>query len=139
MARNPNWHETWLTYLPYNFRIGFVSWFYIKNFQTFLEVKIEINLDDLKPCQVQWVLKNLLLGCPKDEHFSYFHSSCQLGLTVIIWMSHWRHTMVDGTRFWISCQWLAFLIILSRWQLIQNLAPSCVVNVTSELLTSHHL
>ena len=25
---------------------------FIKNFQTFLEVKIEINLDDLKPCQV---------------------------------------------------------------------------------------
>ena len=23
----------------------------------------------------------MLLGCPKDEHFSYFHSSCQLGLS----------------------------------------------------------
>ena len=42
-------------------------------------------------------------------------------------MSHWRHTMVDGTKFWISYQWLAFLSIFSRWQLIQNLAPSTIV------------
>ena len=24
------------------------------------------------------------LGCPKDEHFSYFHSSCQLGLIQLL-------------------------------------------------------
>ena len=41
-------------------------------------------------------------------------------------MSHWRHTMVDGAKFWISYQWLAFLSIFSRWQLIQNLAPSTI-------------
>ena len=35
--------------------------------------------------------------------------------------------MVDGTKFWISCQWVAFLISFSRWQLIQNLAPSAIV------------
>ena len=34
-----------------------------------------------------------------------------------IWMSHWSHMMVDGAEFWISFQWLAFLSILSRWQL----------------------
>ena len=62
------------------FGLDFVSWIFIKNFQTFLEVKIEINRDNLTPCQAHWVLLNFLLGCPKDEHFSYFHSSCQLGL-----------------------------------------------------------
>ena len=61
-------------------RLDFVSWIFIKNFQTFLEVNIEINRDNLTPCQANWVLKNLLLGSAKDEHFSYFHSSCQLGL-----------------------------------------------------------
>ena len=42
-------------------------------------------------------------------------------------MSHWRHKMVDGDEFWISWQWLAFLSILSRWQLIQKSAPSTIV------------
>ena len=62
------------------FGLDFVSWIFIKNFQTFLEVKIEINRNNLTPCQANWVLKNLLLGGAKDEHFSYFHSSCHLGL-----------------------------------------------------------
>ena len=42
-------------------------------------------------------------------------------------MSHWRHTMVDGTKFWISYQQLPFLSSFGRWQLIQNLAPSTIV------------
>ena len=42
-------------------------------------------------------------------------------------MSHWCHTMVDGAKFWISCQRLRVLRIASRWQLIQNLAPSTIV------------
>ena len=46
---------------------------------------------------------------------------------LIIWMSHWCHTMVDGAELWINCQWPAFLSILSRWQLIQNSAPSTIV------------
>ena len=46
-------------------------------------------------------------------------------------MSHWCHTMVDGANCWISYQGLAFLSILSRWQLIQNLAPSTIVRVAS--------
>ena len=45
----------------------------------------------------------------------------------IIWMSHWRHTMVDGAEFWISCECLALLSIISSWQLIQNSAPSTIV------------
>ena len=36
--------------------LDFVSWIFIKNFQTFLEVKIEINWDNLTPCQAHWVL-----------------------------------------------------------------------------------
>ena len=42
----------------------------------------------------------------------------------IIRMSHWRHTMVDGSKFWISYQRPRLLRKASRWQLIQNLAPS---------------
>ena len=76
---NPNWHAAGRIYPPYNFLIGF----YQLNFQTFLEVKIEINRNNLTPCQAHWVLQNLLLCVAKDEHFSYFHSSCQLGLRVI--------------------------------------------------------
>ena len=50
-------------------------------------------------------------------------------------MSHWRHTMVDGAKFWIICNWLKLLRKAGRLQLIQNSAPSCGVNVTSELAT----
>ena len=32
----------------------------------------------------------------------------------IIRMSHWRHTMVDGAEFWISCKWPAFLSSFSQ-------------------------
>ena len=46
---------------------------------------------------------------------------------VSIRMSHWRHMMVDGAKFWISYQRLAFLSTFGRWQLIQNLAPSTIV------------
>ena len=35
--------------------------------------------------------------------------------------------MIDGAKFTISYQSLAFLSIFSRWQLIQNLAPSTIV------------
>ena len=38
------------------FELDFVSWSFIKKFQTLLEVKIEINRDNLTPCQAHWVL-----------------------------------------------------------------------------------
>ena len=41
-----------------------------------------------------------------------------LDLTNSFWsiqMSHWRHTMVDGAKFWISCQRLKLLRKASRW------------------------
>ena len=41
--------------------------------------------------------------------------------------AHWHHTMVDGAKFWISCQWLAFLSKFSQWQLIQNLGASTIL------------
>jgi hypothetical protein len=43
-----------------------------------------------------------------------------------ILMSHWRHTMVDGS-FWISYYWLRLFRKASCLQLIQNLAPSTTV------------
>ena len=62
------------------FGSDFVSWIFIKNIKTFLEVKIDINQVNLTPCQAHWVLWKMPLGGAKDEHFSCFHSSCQLGL-----------------------------------------------------------
>ena len=38
------------------FGSDFVSWIFIKNFQTVLLVKIDINLVHFKPCQAHWVL-----------------------------------------------------------------------------------
>ena len=67
-------------------RFDFVSWICIKNYQTFLGVKIDINRVNLTPCQAQWVWYNLLLGGAKDKHFSSCLSSCQLGLN--IWTFH---------------------------------------------------
>ena len=30
-------------------------------------------------------------------------------------MSHWRHLMVDGAKFWFSFQWLEILRKAGRW------------------------
>ena len=53
---NPNWHEGGYCYLLVLFGSDFVSWILIKKFKTFLEVKIDINLVNLTPCQAHWVL-----------------------------------------------------------------------------------
>ena len=42
-------------------------------------------------------------------------------------LDNWRHMKVDGAKFWISYKRLAFLSILSHWQLIQNSASSTIV------------
>ena len=47
LCNNPNWHEAGRIYSPYNFWIGF---------QIFLEVKIEMNQDNLTPCEAHRVL-----------------------------------------------------------------------------------
>ena len=44
-----------------------------------------------------------------------------------IWMLHWRHTMLDGAEFWISCQRLKLLRKDGHWQLIQNSVPSTIM------------
>ena len=53
---NSYWHEGWYFYVL--FGSDFVSWIFINTFQTFLEVKIDINRVNLTPCQAQWVLWN---------------------------------------------------------------------------------
>ena len=69
MCVNPNWHETGRIYPPYNFWIVFCQMNFYQKISNIFGGK---NWD-----------QNLLLGCPKDEHFSYFHSSCKLGLMQI--------------------------------------------------------
>ena len=59
------------------FGSDFVSWIFVKNFQTLLEVKIDINRVNLTPCQAHCGLCKMPLGGAKDKHF---YSSCQLGL-----------------------------------------------------------
>ena len=61
---NPNWHEEGYFYLLVLFGSDFVSWIFIKNFQTFLEVKIDINQINLTPknvnimCAISVQIKN---------------------------------------------------------------------------------
>ena len=78
---NPNWHEGKYFYLLAIFGSDFVRLFFIKNFETFLEVKIYINWVNLTPCKAHSVLEKMPLDGTKEEHFSCVHSSCQLGLT----------------------------------------------------------
>ena len=44
-----------------------------------------------------------------------------------IWMSHWRHTMVDGAELLICSHRLRILRKTSHWQLIQDSVPSTIV------------
>ena len=39
-------------------------------------------------------------------------------------MSHWRHWVTEGTKFWISCKWPAFLSNFSCLQIVQHSVPS---------------
>ena len=52
--------------------------------------------------------------------------TCQIVLNLIR-MSHWRHMMVDGAKFWINCEQQELLRKASGWQLIQSLAPCTIV------------
>ena len=56
MQLNPNWHDGGHFPPIVLFESEFVSWIFIKNFKTFLEVKIDINLAILALCQALWVL-----------------------------------------------------------------------------------
>ena len=91
-------------------------------FQTFNESKCTVQPGNAPI----WLFQRLESQCspvlPKNLHW-FADKQCKR----TIWMSHLRHTMVDGSKFWISYQRLAFLSSFSRWQLIQNLAPSTIV------------
>ena len=59
--------------------LDFVSWIWIKNFQTFLEVKIDINRVNLTPCQAGKLIesyKTCSLMAPSMSNFLCFLSSC---------------------------------------------------------------
>ena len=77
-------HRTGHFYLNVFVRSDFVSWFFFKNFQTFLEVKIEINRVILTPCPANWVLQKLPLCTSKVEHFSCFVIPCQTRLSCLV-------------------------------------------------------
>ena len=51
LAFDPNWHEEVYFYLLVCFGSDLVSWFLIKDFQTFLEVKIDFNWVNLTSSQ----------------------------------------------------------------------------------------
>ena len=78
-------------------RSDLVSWFFFKNFQTFSEVKIDINWVILIPCPAHWVLSKLPLGASKDEHFSCFPIPCQTRLIYVFFTKYdspkisWAH------------------------------------------------
>ena len=66
-------------YLLVLFRLGLVSWIFIKLFQTFFEVKADINRVILTSCSFNSDKCCLALGGAKDSHFYYFERSCQKG------------------------------------------------------------
>ena len=75
---------------------------FIQSFQTFLDVKIDIKQVDLTSCQAHWVLQKIHLGGARDEHFSCFHSSCQLGLSTYalqVFQSIFTHAQVNIKYF----------------------------------------
>ena len=55
---NPNWHEGWYFYLLVIFWSDFVSWFFIKTFQTFW----------------RWKLTSIRLFCHTAQHIESFKS-----------------------------------------------------------------
>ena len=77
---NPKWHEGWNLFSPCHFWIRFCRLNFCQKVPNFLEVKIDINQVILTPCPVYRVFQKLPLGADKDEHFSFFQSSCQLKL-----------------------------------------------------------
>ena len=80
----PNWHEAG-HFPPCPFWIRFLAAYFYQNFQSFFEVKIDINRINLTPCQVLWKMP---LGGSKDKYFLCFHSSCQLGLNWILFSQY---------------------------------------------------
>ena len=100
-------------YLLALFRLDFVSWIFIKSFQPFFEVEIDVNR--------VWHLAKLIepykkcpLGGAKDEHFSCFHSSRDLTF---------RCVYVNSSR--MTSRWV-FNNVLQHFSLI-----GCFVNLSN--------
>ena len=53
---------------------------FLSKISKFWEVKIDINRVILTSAKLIEPYKKITLGGAKDEHFSCFHRSCQLGL-----------------------------------------------------------
>ena len=108
---------------------------------------------DLLPLDEKQASTHQLSHCTKRQKLDSKNSWnwCSIFVPATIWQvlnlkrMHWPETKavsicwnfnsdvtltVDGAKFWISCPWLAFLSILSCWQLIQNQRhlPLCRVN-----------
>ena len=77
-------------------------------------------------CMTVWQKASAMEFPTFSKHFNKSHNYSELTCLVISWnicrirMSHWRHTMVDGAKFWISYQQLRLLRKASHWQLIQK-------------------
>ena len=119
---NPNCHEAEQIYPLYNSLIGFCQLNFYQKFTNIFEVKIEINRDNLTPCQAHRVIKNLILGCPEDENFSYFHCSCQLGLNSIKTLSKFI-CITMANQVWMQQDAIKDSFILSAKIYIQS-APN---------------
>ena len=78
------------------FESYFVCWVLIKNFQTFLEVKIDINWFNLTPCQAHWVFQKMPIDDTKDLAFIP-HARARLWLVyhVIHFLISWIKEVSD--------------------------------------------
>ena len=82
MVLNPNWHEGWYFYLLVLSESDFVSWILIKNFRTFLNVKIDIKWVNLTPCQAHWVKYLLIVLWADLKAQSFFENIVFLKITL---------------------------------------------------------
>ena len=110
--------------------------FAYSKFSKTLQLKIEV-LKNISQTKIQiWYINQWL----RFFNFSKLLSYCVVSITIKvveyvivsisfhqIQMPHWRHTMADGAKFWITCKRLKLLRKAGRLQLIQNSAPSTIV------------
>ena len=65
-----------------------------------------------------------ILLCVTGNSLKSVSKDVALSVDCKLYYSDWRHRMVDGAEFWISCKQPAFLSRFSHLQVIQNSAPS---------------
>ena len=121
-------------YLLVLFGSDFVNWIFVKKFQTFLEVKIDINWVNLTLCQAHWVLLKISLGGARDEYFSCF----------LLWQqpyeSFWKWWQFWDKHFSLSTIFeTLYAQILSPWNYIfshNTIISSEYVNLWQKNLTN---